>query len=227
MDLILLLKSQYGSTDSAKLWVDKFIKILTGNKGGCEMVRSKVDPCMLYKKDNKGDLVLLLVFHIDDAYVTGRPAEVKKMLAHLKASVEVLEFGQMDEHLGVKYSLEKDNIGWYYECKMDKYVSKTVAEYEQDMKIKLRNHPTPAAPGTILMKLSNDKDPDWIDQFQKYVGCILYAVLKVLLDCANAICDLTCHMTALGKEHWKVLERLLGYLKYNYRPLKFRAPKEL
>jgi Reverse transcriptase (RNA-dependent DNA polymerase) len=152
-DLIRLLKSQYGSTDSVKLWVDKFIKILTG-KGGCEVVRSKVDPCVLYKKDSQGNLILLLVFHIDDAYVTGRPDEVKKMLAHLKASVEVLEIGRMDEHLGVKYSLEKDDIGWYYECKMDKYINKTVAEYEQDMKTKLQNHPTPAAPGSILMKLS-------------------------------------------------------------------------
>jgi hypothetical protein len=51
--------------------------------------------------------------------------------------------------------------------------------------------------------------------------------MKVLPDCANAILDLTCHMTAPGKEHWKALEQLLGYLKYNYKPLKFRAPKEL
>jgi hypothetical protein len=35
------------------------------------------------------------------------------------------------------------------------------------------------------------------------------------------------HMTAPGMEHWKVLEHLLGYLKYNYKPLKFQAPKEL
>jgi hypothetical protein len=48
-DLILLLKLQYGSIDSAKLWCDKFVCILT-EKGGCEMICSKVDPCVLYKK---------------------------------------------------------------------------------------------------------------------------------------------------------------------------------
>ena len=70
-DLILLLKLQYGSTESAKLWVDTFVKILK-EKEGCEMVRSKVDPCvLLYKKDSDSNLILLLVFHIDDAYVTG------------------------------------------------------------------------------------------------------------------------------------------------------------
>jgi hypothetical protein len=42
--------------------------------------------------------------------------------------MEVLEIGHMDKHLGVKDSLEKDSIGWYYECKMDKYMNKTVAK---------------------------------------------------------------------------------------------------
>jgi hypothetical protein len=225
-DLILLLKSQYGSVDSAKLWVDTFVKILT-EKGGCELIRSKVDPCVLYKKDAEGKLILLTVAHIDDGYVTGKPEEVKKMMAHLKSAVEVLEIGRMDEHLGVSYSLQKDNIGWFYECKMTKYIAKTVVEYEHDMDKVLADFPTPAAPSTILMKLDEGEEPDRIDKFRKYVGRILYAVLKVLPDCANAIQDLACHMTRPGKEHWKALERLLGYLKHHYRPVKFRAPKEL
>ena len=226
-DLILLLKSQYGSTDSAKLWVDKFVKILT-DKGGCEMIRSKVDPCVLYKKDKEGKLILLLVFHIDDGYVAGKPEEVRKLMAHLQASVEVLEIGRMDEHLGVSYSLQKDNVGWYYESKMDKYINKVVIEYEHDMKIQLKDYPTPATPGSNLMKLDDQQEkPDRMDQFRKYIGKILYAVVKVIPDCANAIRDLTCHMTAPGQEHWKALERLLGYLKFHYKPMKFRAPKEL
>jgi hypothetical protein len=104
-DLILLLKSQYGTVDSAKLWCDKFVHILT-EKGGCEMIRSKVDLCVLYKKDKNDKLTLLMVFHIDDAYCTGLPSEVAKMMAHLKKLVEVLEIGRMQDHLGVSYSLQ-------------------------------------------------------------------------------------------------------------------------
>jgi hypothetical protein len=91
----------------------------------------------------------------------------------------------------------------------------------------LADFPTPAAPGSILMKLDENEEADRVDEFRKYVGRVLYAVLKVLPDCANAIRDLTCHMTKPGKEHWKALERLLGYLKHHYRPMKFRGPKEL
>jgi hypothetical protein len=168
-----------------------------------------------------------MVFHIDDAYCTGLPSEVAKMMAHLKKSVEVLEIGRMQDHLGVSYSLQRDEIGWYYECEMSKYIKKTIAEYEHDMKKTLQEHPTPAARGSILSKLGEEEAADRVDQFHKYIGRVLYAVLKVLLDCDNAIRDMTCHMTAPGKEHWKALEHLLGYLKHHYRPMKFRAPKEL
>jgi hypothetical protein len=54
-DLILLLKSQYGSVDSMGLWCNKFVCILTEN-GGCEMIKSKVDPCILYKKVKQGQV---------------------------------------------------------------------------------------------------------------------------------------------------------------------------
>jgi hypothetical protein len=159
-DLILLLKLQYDSVDSAKLWCDKFVRILT-EKGGCKMIQSKVDPCVLYKKDKDGKLILLLVFHIDNAYCTGLPSEVAKMMAHLKKSVEVLEISCMQDHLGVSYSLWRDEIGWYYtyECEMSKYIKKTIAEYKHDMKKTLLEHPTPAAPGTILSKLGKEEQP--------------------------------------------------------------------
>jgi hypothetical protein len=118
--------------------------------------------------NSEGKLVLLMVYHIDDAAYCGRPDECRKMLEHLKSKVEVLEIGRMEEHLGVSYSLEKDNIGWYYECKMDKYIKKTVVEYEHDIKTTLSNYPTPAATGTILLKLDESiKKDDRVDQFRK------------------------------------------------------------
>ena len=225
-DLILLQKSQYGSVDSANLWVNKFVEILT-RKGGIEMTRSKVDPCVMYKKDEQGKLCLLLVFHIDDGCVAGRPEEVKKLMEHLRAEIEILEIGRMEEHLGVHYKLARDSIGWYYECNMDKYIDKTIKAYEEATGKVLKDYPTPGAPSTILMKVEDESliiDPT---EYRKYVGRILYAVTKVLPDCANAVRDLTCHMTAPGEEQWKALEHLLGHLKFRLRHLKLRAPNEL
>ena len=191
------------------------------------MIRSKVDPCVLYKRDENDKLCLLLVFHIDDGCVAGRPQEVKKLMEHLRAEVEVLEIGRMEEHLGVNYKLTRDDIGWYYECSMDKYIDKTIKTYEESTGKSLKDYPTPGAPNEILTKVHDEGLIIDQTEYRKYVGRILYAVTKVLPDCANAVRELTCHMTAPGEAQWKALERLLGYLKFHRRPLKLRAPNEL
>jgi hypothetical protein len=70
------------------------------------MAKSKVDPCVLYKKDSNGKLILLMVYHINDAYCCGLPSKAAKMLTHLKKSVEVLDIGHMEGHLGVSYKIQ-------------------------------------------------------------------------------------------------------------------------
>ena len=225
-DLILLLKSQYGSVDSAKLWMDKFVKIVT-EKGGCELLQSKVDPCVLYKKDSDGNLILLMVIHVDDGCISGKPSEVKKVIEHLKKTVDLLEIGTIDTHLGVGHKLHKDEIGWYFECEMSKYIAGAVADYEASRGVELTTQPTPAAPGSSLIKLPEEVESTDMSEFRKFVGKILYAVMKVLPDCANTIRDLTCHMARPGDDHWKALMRMMAYLKFEYRPLKLRAPTQL
>jgi hypothetical protein len=225
-DLIQLLKSQYGSVDSAKRWMDKFTAMVT-EPGGIEMKQSKIDPCVYYKHDAGGNLILLMAIHIDDGYVCGKPSEVKKLMAHLKKTVDILEIGRIDTHLGVNYSLRKDELGWYYECDMRKYVMDTVADFEKTTGTTLKNQRSPGAPGELLLKLAEDEEVIDIGNYRKFTGRILYAVTKVLPDCANAVRDLTCHMSAPGSEHWSAMARLFGYLKYNYRPMKLRAPTEL
>ena len=41
----------------------------------------------------------------------------------------------------------------------------------------------------------------------------MYYVVKVGPDCANAVRDLARHMRNPGAEHWKAMERIVGYLK--------------
>jgi hypothetical protein len=164
---------------------------------------------------------------VDDGYIAGVPSEVRNVMEHLKKEVEVLEIGRIDRHLAVDYSLKHDEIGWYYEQDMAKYIYDVIEEYETTAGTTLKDYPTPGAPSSTLMKLDEDKEPIKINQYRKYVGKLLYAVTRVIPDCANATRELTCHLTAPGEDHWKALRRLLGYLKHHYKPLKMRAPAEL
>ena len=65
----------------------------------------------------------------------------------VREEVEVLEIGRIDTHLAVDYQLQKDSIGWYFECSMKKYVMDAIAEYESEFGVTLGDYPTPSAPG--------------------------------------------------------------------------------
>ena len=225
-DLIQLCKAQYGQVDAAKRWMDMFIQILTED-GGCELTQCKSDPCVLYKRNAEGKLLALIVLYIDDAVVCGDPEMVKRIKTHLKSKVDILDIGRMDTHLGVDYELKKDEHGWYYECSMRKYVVDAVKEFENHIGTELKDFRTPAAPGSVLMKRSDDDEPIDSSGYRKFVGKMLYAVMKVLPDHANAVRDLTCHLSNPGTEHWEALTRFMSHLKYRYRPLKLRAPISL
>jgi len=223
-DLIQLMKAQYGQVDAAKRWMDMFIRILT-EPGGCELTQCKTDPCVLYKHDENGKLTALMVLYVDDGFCAGDPKVLKSIRDHLKTKVEITEIGMIDTHLGVDYELKMDKHGWFFECSMTKYIADIVKDFEEHVSSETKNFDTPAAPSTILMKF----DGEAIDEsgYRKFVGRILYAVTKVLPDCCNAIRDLTSHLATPGEEHWNALTRLVGHLKYNYKPMKLRAPIEL
>jgi len=224
-DLLELRKAQYGQVDAAKCWMDMFIRILT-EPGGCELVQSKIDPCVLYKhQDNK--LVALVVVYVDDGWVSGKSKEVKKIMSYLKSKVEVVEVGQMDMHLRVNYKLLKDEIGWYYECEMQEYIDELVQDFEEYIKTEVSDYKSPAVLGSLLLKLEEAADPIDTSSYRKFVGQLLYAVMKVLPDCTNVVRELTCHLSSPGEQQWRALERVVGYLKYHYHPFKLRSPREL
>lgn len=50
--------------------------------------------------------------------------------------------------------------------------------------------------------------------------------MKTIPDCANAIRELSSHLESPGEEHWKALDRLVGYLKANSHDMKLRPPSE-
>ena len=61
---IKLIKSMYGNVDAALRWMKAFVKLCTSKEIGCE--QSAVDPCLLFKKDEKGNLILLIAVYVDD-----------------------------------------------------------------------------------------------------------------------------------------------------------------
>jgi hypothetical protein len=67
-----------------------------------------------------------------------------------------------------------------------------------------------------------------IDSYHSIVGNIMYYATKIASRVCNAVRDLACHFSNPGEEHWKALERCVGYLDIKgTSPLILRCPRTL
>ena len=61
---IQLVRSIHRNVDAALRWQRSFIKLCTNEEIGC--IQSQADPCMLYKRDDTGQLQLIVAVQVDD-----------------------------------------------------------------------------------------------------------------------------------------------------------------
>ena len=95
---------------------------------------------------------------------------------------------------------------------MEKYVNKLVDGYDKYTGSSLRIQKNPRAPGKTLSKRDLE-EPDNINKYRSFVGYLMWYTIEVGPDVENAARELAVHMSRPGPEHWKVLGRLIGYLK--------------
>ena len=228
--VIEVANAQYGQPDAGRLWEQMFTGILT-EKQGCEMVQCKSDPCVFYFRDpdvepqDPSCLKAILLNYVDDSVLCGTPEMVKKIKDHIASKVKIVDIGRMKTHLSINYELKKDDMGYYFDCSMKDYIQDMIKFAEEMLGEKLKDFPTPTYGGTHLPENKGEKVNE--SGYRTLVGKALYACIKVLPDCANAVRDLCSHLSNPGEQHWKALKRLFGYLKHHPRNLKLREPKEL
>ena len=220
----MLNKAMYGQVDAALLWLRTYGDYLCSS---CGMEQSKVDPCIFYKKDKKtGELLMVLSIHVDDVVVAG----IKECIDELKVKVmerfNITDLGLLKKHLGVTYEWGTDENGDYVKAEMRKNAEKFIDCYEEmfDKNVKIAS--TPGFPGKCLTK--NEGEVVMLDEYRSLVGQIMFYMVKVGPDVANAARELAKHMTNPGEEHWKSMERMVGYMKgKKLYGLIYRKPENL
>ena len=95
---------------------------------------------------------------------------------------------------------------------MKRNAEEIIKFYEKVCKKEARAAKTPAFQNTVLSKNDSD-EPIMLEEYRSLVGKLMYYAVKVGPDCANAVRDLARHMKNPGVEHWKAMERIVGYLK--------------
>ena len=223
---IKLDRAMYGTIDAPL----RFYKTL--RKHLVEVMKltiSQTEPCMFYKH-KEGKLVLMVVTFVDDLLIGGTPEEVKWCQENLKKRFNVTDLGIVKKHLGVWYEWKVDNQGnKFIEASMHKMVEQIIKDYEKKVGGLPRDYTTPGIPGKTLSKLPEGENIVNHQEYMSLVGKIMYLTTKLLPELSNASRELARHMTKPGKEHWKALERVVGYLKHKGEELIFtyRKPKEI
>jgi hypothetical protein len=222
---IQLLKSMYGNVDAAlkffKTYKEHVTKVILLNQ-------SRADPCVFIKKDDQGRVVLLATVFVDDTVLLGIRTEIDRYKTEITKRFGYTDLGKLTKHLGVWYDELRDKNGErYIVATMPQHVNGIIKTYEDHTGEEAKEFETPGSPGKSTEKfLGEAHEPE---MYRKIVGKIMYLVTKLYPEGSNAARELARQFGNPSKEHWKELERFIGYLKKNKHNVKltYRKPKDL
>ena len=209
---IKLTKSMYGNVDAAIKFFKTLVEVVT-EEDGMNMKQSDVDPCLFYlHKDDK--LKLIVTVTVDDCAISGLPEDIKWFMDGLESRFKITRGGKLKKHLGVDYvwGYDEEKQKHYVKATMDKKVQASIEQLKKFLKREIKVKPSPGKPNEYLQK-SEDENPVDIDEYRSLVGQIMFFTTKLCPKTGNACRALSGFMSNPSKDHWKALERLIGYMK--------------
>jgi hypothetical protein len=220
---IELQNSMYGNVDAALKFFDLFTKYLVKE---CGMTQSKCDPCLLYMRKN-GELILIMTITVDDCAISGKDNDIENLMKKIEKRFKITKEGIIRKHLGAKYEWKVDEHGRRIcECTMDKKVQELVQKYENHTKSVAKKYESPGKPGENLSKWEGDSVD--INAYRSITGLAMFFGTKMGPKPSNAIRSISRFMSNPGKEHWKAIGRLIGYLKHaKFNGIRYVEPESL
>lgn len=224
---IKLIRSMYGNVDAALRWMKAFVKLCISEEIGCE--QSAVDPCLLFKKDEKGNLILLIAVYVDDVLIAGRKEDVDEFKNEFKKTYKITELGDLKRHLGIWFEWIKSDSGEKaIRLHMDDMATKIVKEYEKLLGNSVKVWNTPGYPSLKLAKPKEGEEIVDEKNYRSMVGKVMYFVNKVCPVCLSITRELAKCFACPTQNHWKALTRLVGYIKGTIgKGRLLRKPKEM
>jgi hypothetical protein len=222
---IQLLKSMYGNVDAAIRFFKTYKKHLIENMF---LKQSLADPCVFYKKDKSGRTTLIVICFVDDTLLLGLKTEIEWYKEGVKSRFDYTDLGELRKHLGVWYEEKMDENGErYLVATMPKKVREIIELYEEHIGKNAKEYSIPGTAGLCTMKWC--EDPIEHTMYRRIVGKIMFLVVKVFPEGANAARELARHFSNPGPMQWEELGRYVGYLKSMESEIRltYRKPKEL
>ena len=200
----MLKKALYGGKSSGALYAKEISKWLT-NYG---FVPTTVDST-LYKLDRNGEVIYLSLYVDDGACCTNSDKLYEQFIKDLSAKYRLSDQGDLDWHLGMKFTYGQDGS-----IKIDQraYIENVLKRFNmEDCKPKY----TPMIAGQILSTDDCPKCPhkDEIKMYQQLIGSLMYISCGTRPDIAYAVNSCAQFMSNPGPTHVAAAKHILRYLK--------------
>ena len=165
---------------------------------------NECDKCVYSKHTNMGYVIICL--YVDDLLIIGSNKEIIKSTKDmLSARFDMKDLGIADVILGVK--IHKTEQG--YVLSQSHYIGKILEKFKQ--------HNIISAKSPVDMNqnwVKNTGDSIYQLEYSRILGSIMYVMNCTRPDIAYAVSKLSRYTSNPGKNHWKAIIRVLGYLRY-------------
>jgi len=94
-----LNKAIYGLKQAGRMWNNKINNTLLN----LNFVRSKSEPCVYYRKDNKNNISCILAIYVDDIIISGKKNEINYIKTEIKKIFDLSDIGPVDFIIGIKF----------------------------------------------------------------------------------------------------------------------------
>ena len=224
---IELKKSMYGNVDAALKFFQTYSAHLINTQG---MRQSQADPCVFIKEE-EDKIVLIAMTFVDDTILFGTKTWIEWFKKGVEQRFKYTDEGKLKKHLGIAYEWKQDEEGEpYIEATMNKMIEGIINAYDNcTSTTDKKEFNTPGIPHLSMTKSGEEEQVRDMHSYRKIVGKILYLVTKIMPEGANAARELSRFFSNPGEEHWKSLQRFVGYLRKHKDKIKLtlRKPREM
>jgi hypothetical protein len=219
---IQLTKAMYGNIDFPLTWMKTFTNFL---KNVLKLKQSRSDQCVLFKKTN-GRVVVILGDYVDDTMVCVTEQEIAWAYKMIEIEFTIDKLRKLNKHLGLWWIWKTGENGEIYlVATMPKMVGEIVSRYNESANRGTKHVGTPGFPGKTLKK--NKREIMKMEAYRSIVGMIMYYMTKIAPEFSNAAREVAGHLSNPNEEHWKALERCVGYIHHQLKKdLTLRRPRE-
>lgn len=203
-----LKKSLYGLKQASRVWNAKLNTALI--KFG--MARSKVDPCVYFKRTHKQ--IIIIAVYVDDLLMFSNDSKLTATMKNaLSSAFKMKDLGEVTSILGM--NVTRDRKKGIISIDQSSYIAEILERFGME-----NSHPvsSPLDTNVTMSKAmcpANDveKGAMFDIPYQEAVGSLMYAAQVSRPDICFALSVVSRFNHNPGKAHWQAVKRIFRYLR--------------